>query len=291
MEAIELRPRGVGEILDVTFKICRARFGDLVKAVAVVVVPVSILTAVLLVLVTPADDPFGRLSDPEYAESITSGEEVLAEIDGGAVALLATGLFAALMLSAIAAQVATAATFKIVARTFLGLGQDWKDSLAFAGRRFWPLVWLQLVYGLLLLLAFVAFVIPGIYFAVAWTLAIPALLFENVRGRAALSRSRELIRGRWWPALGLLVIVSALTGIVSAVITELVAALLPANGDLAEAVEQGIAGSIGSIITTPIAATAITVLFFDALVRKENFDMAELAESMGVGSFGNSDPR
>jgi len=283
MEPIELRPRGVGDILDVAIKICRARFGDLIKAVAVVVIPVSIISAVTLLLVMPAEDPFGRLSDPEFAESVTSSEQLLAEVDGGAVALLVGGILLAGVLTALAAQLATAATFKIVARTYLGLPQDWKDSVGYAGRKFWPIVWLQIVYGLLLALAFMAFIVPGFYFAVAWAVAIPALLFEDVRGRGALGRSRELLRGRWWPALGLLVVVTAVTGIVSAVITQLLLAVSPANGDAADAIAEGLAGSVGSTLTVPFAATAITVLFFDALVRKEGFDTAELAESMGVG--------
>lgn len=283
VDPIELRPRGVGDILDVAFRIVRARFGDLAKAVAVIVVPVSVLTSVLLLLVTPAENPFGRLSDPEFAESITSVDQLFAEIDGGAVALLVGGFFLSAILGALAAQLATAATFKIVARAYLGLSQDWKDSVAFAGRRFWPLMWLQVVYGFFLTLAFLAFVIPGIYLVVAWTVAIPVLMFENVRGRGALSRSRALLSGRWWPTAGLLVLLSILTGLVSALITQLLFAVLPANGDLVEAVARGLAGSVGSVLTTPFAAAAITVLFFDALVRKEGFDEPELADAMGVG--------
>lgn len=282
MESIELRPRGVGDVLDAAFRIFRARFGDLAKAVAVIVVPVSVLTSVLLLLMTPTEDPFGRLSDPEWTESVTSVDQIFAEIDGGAVALMIGGFFLTGMLSALAAQLATAATFKIIARGFLGLPQDWKDSVAFAGRRFWPLVWLQVVYGFLLALAFVL-IIPGIYFAVAWTVAIPVLMFENIRGRRALSRSKELLSGRWWPTLGLVVLLSILTGLVSALITQVLFAVLPANGDLVEAVAQGFAGSVGSVLTTPFAAAAITVLFFDALVRKEHFDEVELADAMGVG--------
>lgn len=283
VDSIELRPRGVGDVLDVGFRIFRARFGDLAKAVAVIVVPVSVLTSVLLLLVTPTENPFGRLSDPEFTESVTSVEQLLAEIDGGAVALLIGGFFLTGILSALAAQLATAATFKIIARGYLGLPQDWRDSVAFAGRRFWPLIWLQVVYGFFLTLAFLALVIPGIYLVVAWTVAIPVLMFENVRGRRALSRSRELLRGRWWPTAGLLVLLSILTGLVSALITQVLFAVLPANGDLVEAVAQGLAGSVGSVLTTPFAAAAITVLFFDALVRKEHFDEVELADAMGVG--------
>ena len=283
MEPIDLRPRGVGEVLDVAFRIFRARFGDLAKVTAVIVVPVSVLSAVLLVLVTPRDDPFGRLSDPEFAESVTSVQQLLAEIDGGALALMVTGIFLSGTLTALAAQLATAATFKIIARTYLGLPQDWKDSVAFAGRRFWPLMWLQILYGFLLSLAFLALLVPGFYFLVAWSVAIPVLMFENIRGRRALSRSRELLSGRWWPTAGLVVVLSMLSGMVSFAITELFAAVLSANGDLPEAVAQGLAGSVASILTTPFAAVAISVLFFDALVRKERFDQVELADAMGVG--------
>lgn len=283
VDPIELRPRGVGDILDVAFKIVRARFGDLAKVVAVIVVPVSVVTSVLLLLVTPTESAFGRLSDPEWMESVTSVDQLLAEIDGGAVALVVGVLFLSGILSALGAQLATAGTFKIIARTYLGLPQDWKDSLAFAGRRFWPLMWLQLVYGFFLTLAFLALIVPGIYLVVAWTVAIPVLMFENVRGRGALSRSRSLLQGRWWVTAGLLVLLSILTSLVSALITQLLFAVLPANGGLIEGVAQGLAGSVGSVLTTPFAAAAITVLFFDALVRKEGFDQAELADAMGVG--------
>lgn len=283
VEPIDLRPRSVTEILDAAFRIFRARFGDLAKAVAVIVVPVSVLTSVLLLVVTPSENPFGRLSDPEYAESVTSLEDFLSEIDGGAVSLLIAGLLFSGILSALAAQLATAATFKIVARSYLGLPQDWKDSVAFAGRRFWPLMWLQVVFGFFIALAFLALIVPGIYLVVAWTISVPVLLFEKVGARRALSRSRELLRGRWWPTAGLLVLLAILTGLVSTLITELLFAVLPANGDLAEAVAQGLAGSVGSILTTPFAAAAISVLFFDALVRKERFDRRELSDAMGVG--------
>lgn len=282
MEGIELRERGVGDILALTTRIFRDRFFDLVKAAAVVVVPVSILTAVTLLWVTPAEDPFGRLSDPQFAESVTSQEQVLQEIDGGAIALVFGGLLLAFALSALAAQVATAATFKIVARAYLGLAQDWKDSVAFAGRRFWPLARLQLVYAVLLTLAFVALILPGVYLSVAWAVAVPVLLFEGTGARAALSRSMELLRGRWWPTFGLLAIVSVVAAITGQVITLIVSAVLPAGNGLAGAIGGGLAAAVGGAVTTPFLATAISVVFFDALVRKEGFDRAELEDAMGV---------
>jgi hypothetical protein len=50
----------------------------------------------------------------------------------------------------------------------------------------------------------------AIYFAVAWSLAVPALAVDNLGLRRALSRSRNLIRGRWWRVCGVLAFVLAI---------------------------------------------------------------------------------
>ena len=42
------------------------------------------------------------------------------------------------------------------------------------------------------------FIIPGIIFAVYYSFSIYVLLIENQRGRAALKRSKELVKGYWW---------------------------------------------------------------------------------------------
>src|SRR5207248_10550062 len=47
MDAADLRPLGVGEVLDAGIKIYRRRFGTLVRATASVVVPVSIISGIV----------------------------------------------------------------------------------------------------------------------------------------------------------------------------------------------------------------------------------------------------
>ncbi|MBA2752751.1 MAG: hypothetical protein H0U41_11065, partial [Actinobacteria bacterium] len=47
MDAAELRPLRIGEILDVAIKIYRSNFATLIKAVALVVAPVQILVAIV----------------------------------------------------------------------------------------------------------------------------------------------------------------------------------------------------------------------------------------------------
>ncbi len=56
----------------------------------------------------------------------------------------------------------------------------------------------SIVAGLVVVLGFMLLFIPGIIFAVWFSFALPVLLFEEKSGPDALSRSRELVKGRFW---------------------------------------------------------------------------------------------
>src|SRR5204862_6175328 len=113
----------------------------------------------------------------------------------------------------------------------------WRDSLGKAWSRLRSLVWLQLIYGLFLVLGLMACVIPGVYFYVAWSIATPVLLFEDLRGRKVLKRSRTLLEGRWWPTFAVLVLVAILGGVVGAAIrAALVGVVASTNNELIDAI-------------------------------------------------------
>jgi hypothetical protein len=283
-----LGPLRVGEILDVALKIYRERFGTLVRAVAVVVVPVAVLIGLVQL---SAPDPFaatGTPADPfapfdPGADPFDPGADPFARIDGGDVAAGAAGFLLTALLGWLATTLATAACFAIVSGAYLDRETTWRGSLGFAAARLRPLLWLYTVYGVLLVLAFFALVVPAVYFFVAWAVAVPVLLLEDVRGRQALRRSRQLLKGRWWPSAAVLLLVTILAGIVQAGITgALVGVFAAGGGEVVGVVAGGAANAVSSMLTTPFVAAATTVLYFDALVRKEAFDLAELAEGVGM---------
>ena len=76
--------------------------------------------------------------------------------------------------------------------------QVFREAGAYAGA--------YLVVGLLVfILTFLwslLLIIPGIIFGVFYSLASYALVLENYRAMAALKRSKELIKGYWWPVVG-----------------------------------------------------------------------------------------
>ncbi len=262
---------GVGEILDVAIKIYRSRFGVLIKAVSVVLGPVFVLGG-LIRLSVPSEDTVVDSTQPGTTP----------EIDEAFWAFLAGTVLIAI-LAFVAGQVATGACFKAVAGAYFDEQPDWRDSLRFARSRVGSLLWLSLLLPLFLVPAFLACIAPGVYLWVAWAVATPVLLLEEIRGRRALKRSRVLVTGRWWPTLGLLVLAAILTGLVQAVFISLSAGVVSvSSNEVARAVADAVAQTASSALTTPLSAAVSTVLYFDLRVRKEGFDLELLAHRLGV---------
>ena len=162
---------------------------------------------------------------------------------------------------------------------------SWRSSLRFALRRLPALVGLSILTGILLGLAFVAFVIPFIYFFVAFAVAVPVLLVEGATPAAALGRSRRLVKGRWWGTLGVAVVGYLLVSLVSYALTGIVVGIAfanPVRNSVTGFVLNTLASTVGSMISTPAAAAFITVLYIDLRVRKEGFDLFLLAQRLGV---------
>lgn len=283
MAARELRPLRVGEIIDAALKVYRRNVLTLWKIIAVVVVPVNLVGALVLLSVLPSDffdDSFGATT------SLTTSEQwsILA-------ASLVIGLIGAATVIA-----ATAACLKVVSDTYMGRSSDAGSSLAFATRRLHSLIWVVFLTVLLIfviallavLTALVAgplaivFAVPIIWLYVAWSFATPALLVEGTKGRAALGRSFNLVRGRWWPVFGALVLGVIITWIVGIGIGALLTPLVDSADSFTTAVlYDAIARSISAIITTPFSAALVGILYFDLRVRKEGFDVQLLAQGIG----------
>ena len=280
--ADDLQPVGIVDILEFSFRVYRQRFGTLVRAAAVVVVPVWIFT-VLLLSATPLGEAVELLESPPADQVAADPADPFGELEASDFARYVGGVLVVGALGAVSSQMATAVTFLIVVGAYLGITRTWQESVAFAWRRLGPLVWLQLIYSILLSLGFIAFVVPGVYLFVAWTVAVPVLLFRDTSGLGALRRSRELLRGRWWPTAGLLVLVGLVTSLFQALLGKVLPLLARGlGGAVAPNLAEAAAGLIGAVITTPFTAAVITVLFFDALARKEGLGFDDLAGGMGV---------
>lgn len=270
MSVPQLRPLGIGEILDVSLKIAWRNAGTLLRIVFFVVAPAQALSALIQVSSSP-DDELGQ----GFFDASSTETETWTIFAGFAVAGV---------IGFLAGQLATGACFKAVAQAYLGERTTWRDSIGFALRRFRSIIWIVILGGFLTLLGFLLLIVPGVYLAVAFAVALPVLMTEGLRGRKALGRSRSLVKGRWWRTAILLLVAGLLVSIIGGAITAAVSALTFASPDEPVVVflVGALAGTVAALVTTPFSAAYHTVLYFDLRVRKEAFDLQLLAEHLGV---------
>jgi hypothetical protein len=267
-ETPTLRPLAVGEVLDAGIKVYLRHWKSLALCVAGIVLPLEILS---LLLASSVDT-----SSFDFNFGTSTNERASYDSAGAA--------FAVEVLTLLGILFANAICFKLVADAWLGSEPSAKRSLAFALRRLAPLLWLAVVLVCALALAFLALVVPFVWLAVAWSLAVPVLLFERRSGFKALARSFRLVQGRWWPILGALLCAYLLAIYVSLLVSLLPAFLadsIASDNDLVAGIASVVGGTVSQMVTTPYLAAVITVLYFDQRVRKEAFDLQLAADGLG----------
>ena len=264
--APQLRPLSVGEVLDASFKVVRQSFGTLVLCVLVVALPLNILTT--LIQASTSDNAFNLDTAPNDVSTGTA----------------AAGSLLVALLSLVLTTIAAAACFRAVSATYLGEKPTVGESLSFAASRLVPLIVLSILYVLGLIVPFLLLVIPGIWLSVAWSVSYPALMAEGLGPVAALGRSFRLVRGRWWPTFGALVVMYLIVLVISGILGVLLGAAFVASVDseAVAAVLTTIINTVSSLITLPLFSAVLTIIYYDLRVRKEGFDLHLLAR--GVGS-------
>jgi hypothetical protein len=273
--APQLRPLSVGEVLDASFKVVRQSFGTLALCVLVVALPLNIIDT--LILASTSENGFNLDSASFATEDVSTGTQ------------LAGGLLRAII-NIVLLTIASAACFRAVSSVYLGEQPTVGGSLAFGAQRVLPVIWLSVLYAVGLIIPFLLFIIPGIWLAVAWSVSYPALLSEGIGGAAALGRSFRLVRGRWWATFGALLVMYLIVLVISGILGVLFGATLIASLDneALAAVLYTIVNTLSSLITLPLFAAVLTIIYFDLRVRKEGFDLHLLAR--GVGSSAPTSP-
>jgi hypothetical protein len=260
-----LRPLGVGEILDAAFAVYRRNAFPLWKLVAVVVALPAAMNGALAVAERQVND-----SDS------SSGSLVILQL-------------LVLLVSLVASSLATAAALRLVADAYLGRAIDPGASLRFGLRRLPAVIGMSLLVGIAVVIASLFLLAPGIYLYVAWSVAMPALLGERLGVIRALGRSHALVRGRFWPCAGVIVLAFLLMFIVALVLLAVLAALVgSSDNDTVLFVEQGVSTLIANALVLPFQVAVTVVLYIDLRVRKEGFDVQLLAHSLEPGGTGET---
>ncbi|MFI0896623.1 hypothetical protein [Streptomyces sp. NPDC020983] len=311
---VPLRPLDAGQILSGAFATFRAHWRTailLVAGVAVLTEGASALASKYLL-----DD--GRLDDLKNESDPSMGDiaHALGGSAGASFLVMLTSVFGVILTSGLLTVV--------VSRAVLGRPVSVRGSWQELRPRLPQLLGLAVLLPLALVAVIAVAVLPGALVAWAgsedggaslaslglvaaavvclwqwnlWNLAAPALVLERQGIRTAVRRSVKLVSGSWWRVLGVQLLVVLVTGVASLVIQ------LPVN-TLADAVGNGngglfstdgtpdwptvlitaLGGVIASVLTLPISASAVSLLYVDQRIRREALDI-DLARAANVPGY------
>ena len=264
-------PLRFSRLFDLTVNATFRRFWTLAGLVLLVAIPARAVEVAILT---------ATVSNPDDITSRTSFGSNAAPTNGAAgVSVTVT------VLGVLVTVVGTALCFKVAAAAYAGARADGRSSLAFAVPHVGRAIWAAIIAGIGVVLGFIALVIPGLWLLVAWSMFIPALLFEELGPTRALGRSFQLVRGRWWATFGALLVVAFISGLASGLISAGFDRLLTTSlGDhvFPAALVDALGGVVASAVALPVQAVMVTVLYFDLRRRKERLDADEVGRRLGL---------
>lgn len=260
------RPLRAGEILNAAVGLYRRNPREIWKIVAVIVVPLAVIQQVI----TAASLPAGI--------HVHNGT---LQASSGAAAGSSAGLIAEIALSFIGLVMVNGALALCLVDSYLGRALSWSQALEATRRRLAPLLWVAIIGGIAAAVAFVVLIVPGIWLAVMWAVAVPAVMLEPVNGLQALARSAALVRGRWWATFGVLLLALVMLLAVQLAIALIVSAI--ESGLRVDSLTVVLALSavqfvIASLIIYPLVGGVIAVLYVDLRMRRDGVDIERLAE-------------
>jgi hypothetical protein len=243
-------------VLDRSFRLYSQNFALMVGLTAVVHVPILVITA---------------------------GAPLLRQ-SGFVMNALASlvGVLGFLLSFLIITPLVTGAATKAVSERYLGKDVTAQEALKFAWHYVGTLLLLQIVVGLIVGVGFVLCIVPGIIWTLSYSLVVPVAVLENSSDRGEIRRrSWDLVSGHRLKVLGILLVVvgaQLLLGLSGTFFIQMSYGQESATGQALTAVIQALAG----ILTYPLQAIAVTLLYYDLRIRKEGFDLEMLSHAIAA---------
>jgi hypothetical protein len=292
--APQLRPLGVGDIVDRVFAVYRAKPG-LFLALAAIPYVVLVLVFVVIGLALAATFIAYATTINQFVQGRTpTPAELAALFTGMATVGLVIIIIAFVILSAQSAALVAAMAARYLGRD-IDLGQALRQGLRAAPRligagllilllliAFWAVLLVVAVVANQVLVAILAGLIAfvGTIYILASTLVMPVVAtLEGAGPIAALRRSWDLSSGNRWRILGL----QALLGILNLVISTLLSALFVGtliSDQATRTVLQQIVNLVANVAWAPVQWGTFAVLYYDLRVRREAFDLQLAAEAL-----------
>ncbi|WP_158814373.1 hypothetical protein [Methylocapsa sp. S129] len=178
--------------------------------------------------------------------------------------------FAFIVIRLVCGALANAAVIYGVVQELRGRGFTFSDSLRSGFGRMGAVLGLSLLVGLLVVLASIALVVPGIIVWCMYAVAVPVCVVEQRGARASMTRSSFLTRGNRWRIFGIF----ALIFVASVVIGAIIGYVAGHTGGMYLVL---VASYLIEAIVGAFNAVAIGVLYYQLRVAREGVDIENIA--------------
>ncbi len=284
--AYEFRARGVGELIDATFRIYRAYWWTLVKTAGALLVPAGILQAGMQALANNTMRGFQTNPSPGAFFAVMG---------------LAMGMQVPAALYALTLIVADAAVTRETADVCHGAEPQLRAAWLAVKERLGPVIGAGALAFVLTLAGFCfACGLGGIVITVFVALVAPAIMLESARVGRALQRTFRLVGGGFWRVvgtlltMGLIMVVPALLMWVGGL---LAFGSLSQQGFMQAMLALSTMGPLAlflyymvstayAIVVAPLWSILKTLVYFDLRIRQEGYDLDRAAFGTGLTGGG-----
>lgn len=295
------RPKDFGELLDLTFRLCKNHFSGFFMILLIVLGPIYIFEAILLSFagtsffqeMSPADAIFGQ-----FRSNLAGNESFQSSFNFGLAGIgsLIVGM-ATLVLLPVTRSGVLIAVHQIKDNQDFTAGSVIKRSFS----KFWPILGCSLLFGIIVFgMSFVGVISPTIIGAVLsatinsvlgigvgillfigvaivaallitrWSLFLGSVVIDN--DAPGLTRSWHLTTNRTWKTLGFFIVVFIITSIIGGAVGGITGILLGGS------VLSTIINDLVSLLTSMIFSVAYAVIYFDMKIRHDGDDLKDMIE-------------
>ncbi|MCE2528580.1 MAG: hypothetical protein J4G11_01760 [Acidimicrobiia bacterium] len=254
MAQLQLRPLGVGEIVDATFTVYRRRFGPMF-AIAVVLAGIPVLVSLV-----------GGCS----LES------------GGSITCTSPIGWLGAVVGVIGSVVATVAAILVAAEAYADVPSDWRRATRIGVRRTVAIILAGIVAGVSTAIGFVLLIVPGVFLLVSFAVVWQALIIEGIGPMDSIKRSWRLVEGERWRVLGAGLLVIVLAVIVLGIVSTVIALILSPGLGVSDGMTGYLDLQVTNLLSIPLTAALGTVIYLDLRVRKESLSSDELAAALSA---------
>lgn len=178
------------EQLSAAFHVFSANISSVIKVMAIIFLPISLLQVIIGDRMMSAYTVFQQLTQMDIAainqsELLTTAYHVL----------LNYGLL--LMVTLFLEPVGIIAIAKVVKQYIDGKEVSMGQALSEAFSLMPTIIVTGIIYGVLVFLGSIV-IVPGVYFSIAWGFYLFCIGLSGKKGWAALKYSKELVKGKWW---------------------------------------------------------------------------------------------